>query len=244
MTKNGTALVIRDDMDLMTLGNIMVRSGYFSDVKDASQAIIKILAGRELGFSALVSMAGIHIIRGRVTVGANLLAALIKRSSKYNYKIIKLDNAVCELAFFEEGEEAGISVFTIEDAKKAGCQNLDKFPRNMLFARALSNGVRWFAPDISNVPIYTPEEMGATVNDEGEIIDIAPEMSQEDYWTDEERQKCINRIKDLLNKLGREVIDFDTALEEMTNKQLADLRQDLRAELDQPRSRPQKVIEN
>ena len=31
-----------------------------------------------------------------------------------------------------------------------------KYPRNMLFARAMSNGVRWFAPEATGgLPVYT-----------------------------------------------------------------------------------------
>ncbi|RDT44717.1 hypothetical protein DXF87_27490, partial [Enterobacter roggenkampii] len=37
---------------------------------------------------------------------------------------------------------------------------MDKFPKNMLFARAMSNGVKWFTPDVFSGPVYTPEELG------------------------------------------------------------------------------------
>ncbi len=40
----------------------------------------------------------------------------------------------------------------------------------MLFARALSNGVKLFCPELSACPIYIPEELGADVNEEGAII--------------------------------------------------------------------------
>ena len=35
--------------DTMTLADTFVRSGFFADTKDAAQAVVKILAGRELG---------------------------------------------------------------------------------------------------------------------------------------------------------------------------------------------------
>ena len=58
-----------------------------------------------------------------------------------------------------EQRKIGNSTFTIDDAKKAGTKNVDKFPKNMLFARAMSNGVRWYTPDIFNGSVYTPEEL-------------------------------------------------------------------------------------
>ncbi len=165
------ALAIRDNMTLSELGSVFVRSGFFTDSRDASQAIVKILAGRELGFGAIASMTGVYIVKGRVSLSANLMAAAVKRTNKYNYRIVEHTEQVCELAFFEGGQEVGRSRFTIADAKKAGTQNIDKFPRNMLFARAMSNGVKWFTPDVFAGPVYTPDEMGATVDESGEVID-------------------------------------------------------------------------
>jgi hypothetical protein len=60
---------------------------------------------------------------------------------------------------------------TIEQARKQGSQNLDRLPLNMLFARAISNGVRWHCPDVFMGSVYTPDEMGAKVNENEEPID-------------------------------------------------------------------------
>src|SRR5574339_232881 len=64
----------------------------------------------------------------------------------------------------------GNYTFTIEDAKKAGTKNLDKFPRNMLFARAISNGVKWFCPDVFAGPVYTPEECDVVAQNKTEDV--------------------------------------------------------------------------
>jgi len=171
-----SALTVRNDLDIQTLGNVLAKSGYFQDSRDASQAIVKILAGQELGISPIAAMQGINIIQGRVTISANLIAVIIKRAKPhYDYKVREFTNAICSIAFFEDGEEVGVSTFTKEDATKAGTKNMDKFPRNMLFARAISNGAKWFAAGIFGGPVYTPEELGATVDGEtGEVIDVAP----------------------------------------------------------------------
>jgi hypothetical protein len=149
--------------DLQQLGDLLAKSGFFEDCKQAAQAVVKILAGSELGFSAFSSMCGIYIIKGKPAIGANLIAAAVKRSARYDYKVIELSDCVCKIAFFERGSEVGISEFSAADAK-AGTQNMGKFPRNMLFARCISNGVKWFCPDIFlGTPVYTPEELGAVV---------------------------------------------------------------------------------
>lgn len=40
--------------------------------------------------------------------------------------------------------------------KSGASEGWEKYPRNMLFARAMSNGVKWHCPDVMNgVPVYT-----------------------------------------------------------------------------------------
>jgi hypothetical protein len=168
-------LSVVPEMSVMDLGNVLAKSGYFQDAKDAAQAVVKVLAGRELGFGPIASMTGFYIVKGHVSMSANLMGAAIKRSGKYNYRIINHNATACAIEFFErtgdKWESVGQSVFTIDDARKAGTQNLEKFPRNMLFARAISNGARWYCPDIFGGPVYTPEELGEVIDGEtGEIV--------------------------------------------------------------------------
>lgn len=173
--------------DTLRVCNHLAKSGYFRDSAqgaEVSQAVTKVLAGYELGITPIASITGIHVIKGRIALSANLLATLIKRHPDYDYKIKSLDNETCTVVFFEGGEEIGESTFTLEDAKRAGLLKADsgwaKFPRNMLFARAISNGVKWFCPQLtSGAPVYTPEELGENVDEdgrivEGEIVDVLP----------------------------------------------------------------------
>lgn len=163
------------------LAQHFVKSGFFQDAKDVSKAVVKILAGQELGFPPMASMTGVHVIQGKITLSANLMAAAIKRSGKYDYRVTRMDDEGCTVVFMQGGETIGESSFTMADARSAGLMSnptWKKFARNMLFARALSNGARWYCPDIFGGPMYTPEEMGATVDGEtGEVvgeIDHAP----------------------------------------------------------------------
>ena len=173
-----TAITIKDQsMDIMKLGEILTQSGYFQDARQAAQAIVKVLAGQEIGLGPIASMTGIYIIKGRVTLSANAMAAVIKNSDKYDYRVAELDNEHCKIEFYQGDEKVGISEFTLEDAKLAGLlskgETWQKFPRNMLFARALSNGAKWFCADVfAGGSIYTPDELGANIDGEtGEIIE-------------------------------------------------------------------------
>ena len=166
--------IIRSFDDAERAATAMAASGFFQDSRSAAQAVVKILAGQELGFGPFASMTGISIIQGRPAIGANLIAAAIKRSGRYDYRILRLDETGCEIAFFDRGQEIGRAAFNEEDAKRAGLLDKDtwrKYRRNMYFARAISNGARWYCPDIFGGGVYTPEELGAAVNEAGEVVD-------------------------------------------------------------------------
>lgn len=204
-----TGATLTNYEDVYRLGDVFARSGYFQDARDAAQAIVKIMAGRELGLPPIASMTGIHVISGRITLGANLIASLIKKSGRYNYRVRRMDAEACEIEFFEGGESVGLSPFTIADARKAGTKNLEKFPRNMLFARAISNGARWFCPDIFGGPVYTPDELGAEVDEDGLVVNqpspTAPTPARSvppSVARDPERVRAVKEICSRLNAAG------------------------------------------
>ena len=168
-------------VEIIELGKIFRASGYFRDVRDEAQAVVKILYGRELGFTPIVSMMGVFIIDGKPSVSAGLLASMIKRSGKYNYRVREQSDTACKIEFFENGESIGFSSFTMDDARRAGItmkDNWKKYPAAMLFARTISIGMRSHCPDVSSSSLYVPEELGATVNETGEVIAM-PEPSGE-----------------------------------------------------------------
>ena len=129
-------------------------------------------------------MTGVHIIEGKPTLSANLQAQALRRSGRYDYKVVEHDNAHCILEFFEisggQRVSLGTSEFTLDDADRAGLLNRggrmwEKYPRNMLFSRALTNGIGWFAPDAFDVgKVYTPDELkpDLELGSTGEVIDV------------------------------------------------------------------------
>ncbi len=165
---SGTNLALSNtDLDEMQrTASLLVASGYFTGRADdravaIAQLATKIMAGRELGYGPYASVNGIHVIQGKPQVSANLMASAVKANPKYDYKIRKMSDTGVSIEFFENGQSVGNSEFTDADAKRAGTQNMGKYPRNMMFARALSNGVRWFCPDVFNgQSVYVEGEIG------------------------------------------------------------------------------------
>ena len=138
-------------------------SGMFPDLQSEAAAYVKVIAGAEMGIGPMAAMSGINIIQGKPTLSANLLAAQVKRHPRYDYRVIDHSDSVCRIEFRQDGEPIGVSEFTTEDAQRAGVgggQNWRKYPQAMLFARALTQGVRWYCPDVTAGPAYVPEELG------------------------------------------------------------------------------------
>lgn len=204
--------LIKSSADAISIGETFYKSGMFADIKSAQQAVVKIMAGAEMGISPFQAMSGIHIIQGKPTIGAGLMASRVKASGKYNYKVTEMTDKVCTIDFLEGGQIIGTSSFTIEDAKKAGTKNLDKFPRNMLFARAMSNGVRWFCPDIYEGPVYVPEEM-ESITEDVQAVEVKKQLN-EDQW---------NRLVKSIEEGKTELIEWAMNNVEMTEEQLAQI---------------------
>jgi len=161
---NANAMPIRSMDDLARLSDMFARSGYFTDAREAAQIGVKILAGREMGFGPFASVNGVHVIQGKPAMGANLMAAAVKAHPKYDYRVITMTDERVEIEYLQDGESLGVSKFDAKDAAQAGTKNLQKFARNMLFARAMSNGVRWYCPDVfMGSSVYTPEELGSDI---------------------------------------------------------------------------------
>lgn len=166
------AIQIMPVNEIMTMAKNFAESGMFNDAKQMGQAFVKIQAGQEIGIPPFAAMSGIHIIQGKPTIGAGLIASRVKGSGKYDYEVKEMTDKNCSIDFYQGKKPIGNSSFSIEDAKKAQTKNIDKFPKNMLFARAISNGVKWFCPDVFAGPVYTPEEMANDSEPDTHTIDV------------------------------------------------------------------------
>jgi hypothetical protein len=179
--------------EIMTMAKTFAESGMFTDAKGMAQAFVKIQAGQEIGIPPFASMGGIHIIQGKPTLGAGLIASSVKGSGKYDYRVKDMNDKICSIDFLQGSEFIGNSTFTIEDAKKALTKNIDKFPKNMLFARAISNGVKWFCPDVFSGPVYVPEEMpGVTQDVPHTVVYEAEVLPQIKKLTDAQFKKLLS----------------------------------------------------
>ena len=190
--------------ELARISDMFAKSGLFTDAKDAAQAGVKIMAGQSWGIDPFNAMSGIFIIKGKPTISAGLMAAAVKGHPKYDYRVRTRTDQRCAIEYFQGTESLGISEYTMDMAKRAGLTGNDtwrKHPEAMLFARAMSAGVRTFVPDVFTSSVYTPEELGATIDEDGTVIDIPStpnttfEATQITYTDTPEAQEAITEIE-------------------------------------------------
>ena len=168
------SLQVRSVDDLQRLARLFAASGLFGRAgnPDAqlAQCAVQLLAGMEAGCSPFQSITGIHVINGKPGFSAQLLAQAIKKHPRYDYRVLEKTATVCRISFRENGEELGIETFTAEMAERAGLlknPTWRSYPEAMLFARALTAGMRTHCPDaLGGHTPYTPEELGVSDADE------------------------------------------------------------------------------
>lgn len=150
-----------------TMGNAMAKSGMFGITK-VEQGTVLAFHAFFTGQSLVALAAKYHIIEGKMTMRADAMQAAFQEvGGRIIWK--QTDEKVCEALFIDENlfPDGNNVRVTLEELKASGVAigagnklktNYQKFPRQMLRARAISEGVRMTRPDVI-VGVYTPEEV-------------------------------------------------------------------------------------
>lgn len=166
----------------------------FADLQNTEQAVVKILAGKELGLPPMLSLSTVYIVNGRTAVETKVIASLIKKSGEYDYKIIRQDNKGATVQFLQNGKPIddafkGMVSFTEDDAKRANLlkKNIyQQYPSTMYLWRAIAFGARKYCPHIM-MNAYSYEEMDLEVDAGGSLIKKAePTQATEQVVVDGE----------------------------------------------------------
>lgn len=152
-------------MSIDQTAEMFVRSGMFPDLKSVEAAATLLIIGRGFGISDYDSVTGLYLRQGKVNMHANVMAAAIKASGKYDYEVLLNSDKECEIQFFRIGSDGrnpiGKHRFSMAQAQRA---NLTKnftwkqYPEAMLFARCISAGYRAHCPDaLGAAPVYVEQ---------------------------------------------------------------------------------------
>jgi len=174
-----TDLVVKDEWHVLNeQAETLLKSGFLpASIKTKEQAIAIGLKGKELGIPLMQAISSINIIQGKPCASAELMLALVYKNcprGKFSIKVTTNEKCVIEAA--RPGEATAVFEYTIEDAKRAGIVReggpWSKYPAAMLRARNISAVARGIFPDAISGISYTPEELGANVDEEGKVIEM------------------------------------------------------------------------
>lgn len=164
------------------LAKVLVASHLLPRGVQTPEAAFAIIAtGRELGLTAMQSLRTIHVIEGKPTLSADLIAALVKQRTDV-CKFFRLVESTDRIASYEThriGEPTPTRMsFTIDEAKTAGVTGKDnwrKYPAAMLRARCITALARAVYPDLAT-GIYDPDELERVPVQGGraEVVEAAP----------------------------------------------------------------------
>jgi hypothetical protein len=144
---------------IQTMANAVVKSQLFG-MKTVEQATALMLIAQAEGYHPALAARDYHIIQGRPTLKAEtMMARFQQQGGKVEWKTLT-DEEVTATFSHPSGGSATIT-WTIEQAKKAsltGKDNWKNYPRAMLRARVVSEGIRTVFPGVV-LGVYTPEEV-------------------------------------------------------------------------------------
>lgn len=164
--------------DAYQLAQMIAQTG-ICGVTSPEDALTRILTGRGLGLSAMQSLRGVYVVKGRPSLDASLMQALCMKSPICEYfECVSTDETQATYRTKRVGRPERVLTFTIEDAARQGlvgrgddaaakdANNYAKIPKEMLRARAKSSLARLEYPDLM-FGMYSREELisGADAED-------------------------------------------------------------------------------
>jgi hypothetical protein len=144
---------------IQTMANAVVKSQLFG-MKTVEQATALMLIAQAEGYHPALAARDYHIIQGRPTLKAEtMMARFQQQGGKVDWKTLT-DEEVTATFSHPSGGSATIT-WTFDQAKRAGLTGKDNwknYPRAMLRARLVSEGIRTVFPGVV-LGVYTPEEV-------------------------------------------------------------------------------------
>jgi hypothetical protein len=146
------------------------------------KATVLIMYGKELGMGPMEAIQSIDVIQGKPTQKPQSMKARVhQKLPGAIFRPVKLtdDEAVFEAA--RPGDPPVQISFTAKDAEQLGYLSKDNWKKQrsvMLQWRCIAKVARLVFPDCLSGISYTPEELGAEVDDEHNVISVEPERVQ------------------------------------------------------------------
>jgi hypothetical protein len=129
--------------------------------------------GDALGIRPIQAINAVHVIEGRPSASADLIASLVRKAG-HKLRISGDDTtATAQIIRADDPEFVYETTWTLDRAKAAGLTGKGvwkSYPAAMLKARAITEVARMGASDALYGVVYTPEELGAETDGAGEPV--------------------------------------------------------------------------
>jgi hypothetical protein len=146
--------------DIERMAAAIAKSGLFG-MKSPDQAMALMLVAQAEGMHPAIAARDFHVIQGRPALKADAMLARFQAAGGKVRWGAYTNERVAATFSHPSGGEVEIE-WTIAQAKAAGLTGKDvwkQYPRAMLRARVVSEGIRTVFPGVA-VGVYTPEELG------------------------------------------------------------------------------------
>lgn len=149
------------------------------DLRGKKPAVLAcILYGRDMGLSPMVALSEVHMIDGKPTMSAALIAGKVRMvGHKIWREPVYGGNGTELVGVTAHGERTDGTrdsfTFTLDMARRAGLagkQNWKNYPEAMLWARACTQLARMLFSDVFIGSVYTADEMGAETDEDGAVL--------------------------------------------------------------------------
>ncbi|RPE34970.1 hypothetical protein [Kitasatospora cineracea] len=197
--------------------------------------------GRTLGITPIAALTGIHVIEGKPSASSGLIGALVRQAG---HKLrVKGDgrSATAQIIREDDPDWTYECTWDLDRAVQAGLCQLregkpyardrngkptawEKYPAAMLKARAITEVARDACEDVLFGLHYTPEELGAYVNQDGEPIDapvqplrVVQAQSARDFVAEAEAAETAEQVREVYREAAaakepREVVERIAAI--------------------------------
>ena len=158
MTQNLPASYTMSDLEKMAAS--IVKSSLFG-IKSIDQAVTLMLVAQAEGLHPATAARDYHVIQGRPALKADAMMARFQAGGGVVEWVEYSDTKVSATFRHPQSPKPVLIEWTLEMARKIGLASKDNwknYPRQMLKARVISEGIRATNPGIA-VGVYTPEEV-------------------------------------------------------------------------------------
>lgn len=211
----------------------LMQTSHYSKLQEVGVFAI-VEAAKSLNIDPRLALGGgLYFVKGKVEMSSRMMAALIRKNKHSITRDPKSDDTVCILhGKRSDTGDTWTESFSMDEASKAGISGNDvwkKFPRDMLYARALSRLARQLFPDvIGNCYVEGEIALDPSIKDEmpNPVIEIPPvkindeqirEVSELILETDSNVEKFLKWLN--VSSIGEMTLeDYEKAIAMLTQK--------------------------